>query len=148
MSGISAEERLALKTPEASFVHVLQSEFNLSPREAQEVVSTASEMLGLDRPSDQIRPGQVRLVVASLKAPFGPPLSETDRVEITLTVDAGGTGHGGAGPAGAGECAPWAHPAHAGRKTLKVQEDLQGRPKDPTPRQGTQSKTSRVSENP
>jgi len=29
------------------------------------------------------------LVVASLKAPFGPPLSETDRVEITLTVDAG-----------------------------------------------------------
>lgn len=89
MSGITAEERLALKTPEASFVHVLQSEFNLSPREAQEVVSTASEMLGLDRPSDQIRPGQVRLVVASLKAPFGPPLSETDRVEITLTVDAG-----------------------------------------------------------
>jgi len=47
------------------------------------------EMLGLDCPSDQVRPGQVRLVVASLKAPFGPPLSETDRVEVTLTVDGG-----------------------------------------------------------
>ncbi|HMR68555.1 MAG TPA: DUF1670 domain-containing protein, partial [Anaerolineae bacterium] len=37
----------------------------------------------------QIRPGQVRMVVASLAAPFGPPLSETERVEITLTLDAG-----------------------------------------------------------
>jgi len=97
MSGITAEERLALKTPEASFVHVLQSEFNLSPRKAQEVLGTVCETLGLDRPSDQIRPGQVRLVVASLQAPFGLPLSETGRVEVTLT---------------------------ARRKTLKVQEDL------------------------
>jgi len=58
MSGMTPEERLALKTPEASFLHVLESEFSLSPREAQEVVSTAREMLGLDRPSDAIRPGQ------------------------------------------------------------------------------------------
>jgi hypothetical protein len=92
MSGITPEERLALKTPEASFLHVLQSEFNLSPRETQEVVNIAREMLGLDCPSDQARPGQVRLVVASLKAPFGPPLSETDRVEVTLTVDGGPEG--------------------------------------------------------
>ena len=28
--------------------------------------------------------------MASLAAPFGPPLSETERVEITLTADAGG----------------------------------------------------------
>jgi len=89
MSGITPEERLALKTPEASFLHVLESEFSLSPREAQEVVSTAREVLGLDRPSEQVRPGQVRVVVASLKAPFGPPLSETARVEVTLTLDAG-----------------------------------------------------------
>jgi hypothetical protein len=52
-------------------------------------VNTAREMLGWDCPSDQVRPGQVRWVVASLKAPFGPPLSETDRVEVTLTVDGG-----------------------------------------------------------
>jgi hypothetical protein len=36
-----------------------------------------------------VRPGQVRLVVASLRAPFGPPLTETDRLTVTLTVDAG-----------------------------------------------------------
>jgi Transcriptional regulators of sugar metabolism len=36
-----------------------------------------------------VRPGQVRLVVTSLKAPFGPPLADTDKVEVTLTVDAG-----------------------------------------------------------
>ena len=40
-------------------------------------------------PSAAVRPSQVRLVVASLKAPFGPPLAETDNVEVTLTVDVG-----------------------------------------------------------
>ena len=89
MSQITSNQRLALKTPEASLLHVLQEEFNLSPREAREIVTTACEILGLDRPTSQVRPGQVRLVVASLAAPIGPPLQETDRVEVTLTVDAG-----------------------------------------------------------
>jgi hypothetical protein len=89
MSKNSAESRMALKTPEASLLHILESEFNLSYREAREVVSTAREVLGLDRPGEQVRPGQVRRVVTSLKASFGPPLSETARVEVTLTVDAG-----------------------------------------------------------
>jgi hypothetical protein len=31
----------------------------------------------------------MRLAVASVKAPCGPPLRETDLVEVTLTVDAG-----------------------------------------------------------
>jgi DNA-binding transcriptional ArsR family regulator len=81
--------RLTLKTPEASFLHVLQNEFNYSYREAREVLTVARELLGLDQASSSVRPGQIRLVVASLKAPFGPPLSQTDRVEVTLTIDAG-----------------------------------------------------------
>ena len=89
MSEITMTDRLALKTPKASFLHVLQDEFSLSLREAREVVSAAQEYLGLDQPSAQVRAGQVRLVVASLRAPFGPPLTETERVTITLTVDAG-----------------------------------------------------------
>jgi hypothetical protein len=40
-------------------------------------------------PAQAVRPGQIRLVVASMKAPFGPPLAETDKVEVTLTVEAG-----------------------------------------------------------
>ena len=39
--------------------------------------------------SAAVRPGQVRLVVVSLKATFGPPLAEAEKVEVTLTVDAG-----------------------------------------------------------
>jgi len=89
MSTKTALERLAQKTPEASLFHILQSEFNFSLRESREVVNVAHEMLGLDQSNGQVRPGQVRMVVTSLAAPFGPPLSETERVEITLTVDAG-----------------------------------------------------------
>jgi DNA-binding Lrp family transcriptional regulator len=82
-------DRLAVKTPESAFVHVLQEEFNFSLRVSRELLSTAKEMLVGGVPSSAVRPGQVRLVVASLKAPFGPPLEETDKVEVTLTVDAG-----------------------------------------------------------
>jgi hypothetical protein len=53
------------------------------------LVDTGGTTYVRDHPSDQVRPGQVRWVVASLKAPFGPPLSEMDRVEVTLTVDGG-----------------------------------------------------------
>ncbi len=75
--------------PRGQFFHVLQDEFNLSYREAREVVSAVQGILGLDRPTGQVRPGQIRLVVVSLRVPFGPPLRDTDRVEVTLTVDAG-----------------------------------------------------------
>jgi len=89
MSKATTLDRLAIKTPESAFVHVLQEEFEFSPRVSRELLSTAKEMLVGGVPSAAVRPGQVRLVVASLKAPFGPPLAETDKVEVTLTVDAG-----------------------------------------------------------
>jgi DNA-binding Lrp family transcriptional regulator len=89
MSQATVQERLALKTPEAAFLHVLQDEFNFSQRVSHELLSTAQEMLVGSVPTSAVRPGQVRLVVASLKAPFGPPLAETDKVEVTLTVEAG-----------------------------------------------------------
>lgn len=89
MSEITASDRLALKTPEATLQHVLEEEFNLSYREAREVVITACEILGANQASGQVRPGQIRMVVAGVKAPIGPALVDTDRVEVTLTVDAG-----------------------------------------------------------
>lgn len=89
MSTTGVQERLAVKTPEAAFLHVLQEEYRFSPRVSRALLSTAQEMLVEGVPASAVRPGQVRLVVASLKAPFGPPLSETDRVEVTLTVDGG-----------------------------------------------------------
>ncbi len=89
MSKATIEERLAHKTPAAAFLHVLQDEFSFSQRVAHELLDTAQVMLVGDTPAATVRPGQVRLVVASLKAPFGPPLAETDKVEVTLTVDTG-----------------------------------------------------------
>lgn len=89
MSRATTQERLAVKTPEAAFLHVLQEEFRFSPRVSRELLSTAQEMLVGGVPSSAVRPGQIRLVVASLKAPFGPSLADTEKVEVTLTVDAG-----------------------------------------------------------
>jgi hypothetical protein len=89
MSNVTTQDRLATKTPEASFLHVLQDEFNFSLRVSRALLSTAQEMLIGSTPARAVRPGQVRLVVASMQAPFGPPLAETDKVEVTLTVDAG-----------------------------------------------------------
>jgi hypothetical protein len=89
MTAKTSAQRQALKTPEAAFVHVLQSEFQFSTRLSGEVLQTAQEMLVGAVPAATLRPGQVRALVASFKAPFGPPLDETDLVAVTLTIDAG-----------------------------------------------------------
>ncbi len=77
----------ALKTPEAAFLNVLEREFRFSPRVAGEVLNAARETL--DGTPTGLRPGQMRLVVARLEAPFGPPLADSAKLEVTLTVDAG-----------------------------------------------------------
>jgi hypothetical protein len=82
-------ERTAEKTTEAAFLHVLQKEFGFSRRTAGQVLETAHEILLGGSGREIQRAGQVRMVVASLKAPFGPPLSESEKVEVTLTVDNG-----------------------------------------------------------
>lgn len=89
MSTITADDRLALKTPDATLLHILQREFNFSHRVSREILATAKDILLGGSPAEAVRPGQVRRIVVSLQAPFGPPLTETDKVEVTLTVDAG-----------------------------------------------------------
>ena len=88
MSGLTIEDRLEQKTPEAAFLGVLEQEFHFSPRLAKEVWLAAEEML-VGR-GEGVRPGQVRQIVAQRTAPFGPPLAETATVEVTLTVDIAG----------------------------------------------------------
>jgi hypothetical protein len=87
VSQATVQNRLASKTPEAAFLYVLQKEFNFSQRVSAEVLATAKEMLIGGLPAEALRPGQVRLVVARLNAPFGPPLAETAKIEVTLTVE-------------------------------------------------------------
>ena len=88
MSKATTQDRLATKTPEAAFLHVMREEFRFSPRVSREILNTAQEMLVTGKASLAVRPGQVRQVVASLQAPFGPSLAEAEKVEVTLTVDA------------------------------------------------------------
>lgn len=89
MSQASVESRLALKTPEAAFLRVLTEEFGFSSRVSRELLQVGQEMLAGGVSALAVRPGQIRLVVASFKAPFGPPLAEVEKVEVTLTVDSG-----------------------------------------------------------
>ncbi|MFZ5820357.1 MAG: DUF1670 domain-containing protein [Chloroflexota bacterium] len=86
---MDVQNRQAAKTPDAVFYQVLRQEFNFSLRLARDVLSAAQELLLGQANPERVRPGQVRRVVASLKAPFGPPLAETSKLEITLTVDSG-----------------------------------------------------------
>lgn len=81
--------RLALKTPEAAYLRVLTEEFGFSSRVSRELLQVGQEMLVGGVAAEAIRPGQVRVVVASYQAPFGPPLAEIEKVEVTLTVDNG-----------------------------------------------------------
>jgi predicted transcriptional regulator len=88
VSKATVYERLAAKTPEASFLHILQTEFNFPLRTAREVLAAAQEVL-VGQHAGALRPGQMRLVVARTEAPFGPSLADTDKIEVTLTVDSG-----------------------------------------------------------
>jgi len=89
VSQASMDERLATKTPEAAFLRVLHDEFEFSTRVSWAVLATAQEMLIGGAMAEAVRPGQIRMIVASLKAPFGPTLAEIDKVELTLMVDNG-----------------------------------------------------------
>ena len=89
MSQATMADRLAVKTPAATFLRVLEKEFDFSQRLAQEILNAAqAELIGLAG-GEIVQPGQIRQVVASVKAPFGPPLAEAEKVTVTLTVDAG-----------------------------------------------------------
>jgi len=76
------------KNPAAAFVQTLQQEFGFSQATARQVLQVAQDILGSQTVPGR-QPGQVGVVVASLQAPFGAPLTETDKVEVNLTIDTG-----------------------------------------------------------
>lgn len=89
----TAIDRLAVKTLDQRFRHELETEFELAPRVAQSVLEAAKNVFHLDavtgEPTDRLRPGQIRQVIAAAGAPHGRPLDETEMVEVVWTVDAG-----------------------------------------------------------
>ena len=89
MSQATMADRLAVKTAAATFLQVLEKEFDFSQQLAQAILNAAQAELVGPIGGDIVRPGQIRQVVASVKAPFGPPLAEAEKVTVTLTVAAG-----------------------------------------------------------
>jgi hypothetical protein len=85
-------DRLAVKTLDQRFQHELETGFEIAPRVAQGILNLAKEVFGLDSGAAndyQLRPGQIRQVVAASSAVHGPPLAQTDMVTVTWTIDAG-----------------------------------------------------------
>jgi hypothetical protein len=75
------------RTPQQRFVQMLEQEFQFAPKIAQVILEEAqASLLGHIGP---LRPGQIRVIVATREARPGRSLRETEKVELTWTVDAG-----------------------------------------------------------
>lgn len=89
MSEANLQTRLAVKTPEANFLHILETDFHIPPRTGRVLLELAKEILVGEGLAGALRPGQTRAVVTALKAPFGPSLADSAKLEVTLTTDSG-----------------------------------------------------------
>jgi hypothetical protein len=83
------EERLAQKTVERQFLHELETDFELAPAMSRAVLETAQQVLLPFSVDGEVREGQMRVTVVSVREPAGKPLSEMQRVGVVVTVDGG-----------------------------------------------------------
>jgi len=83
----TAAQRWMVKTPEQRFLSELQAGFQYAPRIAQAILEEAKEhLLGNN---DNLKIGQIRVILTEKDTPHGRPLRETEATEVTWTVDAG-----------------------------------------------------------
>lgn len=80
-------ERLQVKTPEQKFLHTMINEFRYAPKIAEAILQEARSCL-IGEPHC-LRAGQMRVILAGRRAGTGQALTDTPRVEVTWTVDAG-----------------------------------------------------------
>jgi hypothetical protein len=81
-------KRQQAKTPQQRLLRVLEQEFHQPPRVAQAILEEA--LACLERAgSDQLQPGQSRVILTSRQAGHGRALRETPTREVVWTVDAG-----------------------------------------------------------
>lgn len=80
-------QRLQAKTPEQRFLHTLEADFRYAPKVAQAILEEAQScLLGT---SEQLRPGQMRVVLSKREAGPGRALREAATTEVMWTIDAG-----------------------------------------------------------
>lgn len=82
-----AMDRLTAKTKEQQMLHILQEEFQQPPRVARAILQDMQECLKGTR--DQVKPGQMRVILVAMAARHGEALGNTRQKEVVWTVDAG-----------------------------------------------------------
>ncbi len=80
-------DRLSAKTKEQQLLHILQKEFQQPPRVARAILQDVQECL--KGTADQVKPGQMRVILVAMAARHGEALSNTRQKEVVWTVDAG-----------------------------------------------------------
>ncbi len=90
----TAIERLEVKTLDQRFRYELEMGYEIAPRISQGILDLVKEIFNLDTASSdgdgRLRLGQTRQVIAAAGAPHGIPLHQTNMVDVTWTLDAGG----------------------------------------------------------
>lgn len=78
-------ERLEAKSVEQRFVNLLVSDYRQAPRVAEAILAEAQNCW--QGKSEQIMPGQMRVVLASLNAQHGQAMKGTETKEVIWTID-------------------------------------------------------------
>lgn len=79
--------RLAAKTKEQQLMQILESEYRQPPRVARAILEDVQECLAGS--SEQVQPGQMRVVLIAIEARHGKVLAQTRQKEVLWRVDAG-----------------------------------------------------------
>jgi hypothetical protein len=80
-------DRYTAKTKEQQLLHILEKEFQQPPRVARAILEDVQECL--KGKADQVKPGQMRVILVALAAKHGEVLNNTMQKEVIWTVDAG-----------------------------------------------------------
>lgn len=80
-------DRLTAKTKEQQLLHILQTEFQQPPRVARAILQDVQECLS--GTAEQVKPGQMRVILVRIAARHGQALAQTAQKEVLWTVDAG-----------------------------------------------------------
>jgi len=77
--------RMKAKTAEQRFMNILEKDFKQAPRVAEAILSDAQACLQGSR--EELKPGQMRVILADRQAGHGQKIKQTPMVEVIWTID-------------------------------------------------------------
>ncbi|MHA2054787.1 MAG: DUF1670 domain-containing protein [Candidatus Hodarchaeales archaeon] len=89
------EDRLKIKTLDNIFFTIIKDGTNCSAFEAKTILENARRIYRLDNNLEDkgLSPGQLKVIGIDAKEPAGKPLSDCEKKEATVTLDAGSEDH-------------------------------------------------------